>query len=266
MTIQDFCFSWRGQQQGVLFKKDQLLLNPIAIYGPGHQRALLLLHGFSSTPAVFRAMLPQLPGYDAIIAPILPGHADSIAAFSTTTAQEWVSAAELACENLVKNYRFVDVLGLSLGGLLACHLSTRFALNRLYLLAPAIDLHLNLKLTLLAARSLHYLGFRYLRNRAGNLHTADYSELTYRQLPLTAIIEILTLVENFQFQPPSCPTDVFLGRFDEVVDSKKVAARFENLPLANIHWLENSAHILPLDGDIKRILDTICSNSCWRIM
>lgn len=260
MIIQDFCFSWRGQQQGILLKKDQSLLNPIALFRPGHERALLLLHGFSSTPAVFRAMLSQLPAYDAIIAPALPGHADSIAAFSKATAQEWLATAESACQDLVTNYRFVDVLGLSLGGLLACHLSTRFALNRLYLLAPAIDLHLNVKLTLLAARSLHYFGFRYLRNRAGNLHAAHYSELTYRQLPLTAIIEILTLVKNFQFQPPSCPTDVFLGRFDDVVDSKKVAARFENLPLANIHWLENSAHILPLDGDIKTILHRIRSH------
>ncbi len=261
MIIQDFCFLRRGQQQGILLKKDQTLLNPIAIHGQGQERALLLLHGFSSTPAVFRAMLPQLPAYDAIIAPILPGHADSIAAFSKATAQEWLATAVSACQELLTKYRFVDVLGLSLGGLLACHLSSRFALNRLYLLAPAIDLHVHVKLTLLAARSLHYLGFRHLRNRAGNLHTSDYSELTYRQLPLTAIIEILTLVKNFEFQPPSCPTDVFLGRFDEVVDSKKVAARFEHLPLVTTHWLENSAHVLPLDGDINRILDAICSNA-----
>ena len=261
MNIQDFCFTWRGQQQGHLLKKDAHFLKPIDIRGQGREHALLLLHGFSSTPAVFRAMLPELTGYDAVVCPVLPGHADSILSFSKATACEWMSAAELACEALLKEYTFVDVLGLSLGGLLACHLSHRFALNRLYLLAPAIDLRLNLDLSLVAARILTRLGFRRLRNRAGNLHTDHYRELTYRQLPIASIIEILTLVQNFQFMPPDCPTDVFLGCFDEVVDSTKVACRFENIPSAKIHWLENSAHILPLDGDIEIILGCIGGSS-----
>lgn len=257
MNIHDFCFTWQGRQLACLSEQEQSLLNPLAIFNGRHERALLLLHGFSSSPAVFRAMLPQLPAYDAIVCPVLPGHADSIESFAKVKASAWVLAAEQACERLVKDYRLVDVMGLSLGGLLACHLSSRFALNHLYLLAPALDLRLNVPLTLKASQCLRFLGMRYLRNRAGNLHTAQFSELTYRQLPLNAIIEILTLVQQFQFQPPTCPTDVFVGRFDAVVDSPAIAARFAKKSHATVHWLEHSAHILPLDGDIKTIVDSV---------
>lgn len=257
MTIQDFCFTWRGELQAPLSAKDANLLKPIALYHQNQGRALLLLHGFSSTPAVFRAILPKLPAYDAIICPVLPGHADSIESFANAKACDWILAAEQACEALLQHYHWVDVMGLSLGGLLACHLSAKFALNHLYLLAPALDLRLPLNITLFAAQCLKSLGVRLLRNRAGNLQSNQFSELTYRQLPLHAIIEILSLVKHFQFKQPNCPTDVLLGRFDKVVDSKKIAARFKTNSVATIHWLEHSAHILPLDGDIKTILDVM---------
>ena len=54
------------------------------------------------------------------------------------------------------------------------------------------------------------------------------------------------------------PTDLFLGSFDEVVDSEQVAKRFFNAPQCNIHWLQNSAHVLPLDNDVNAIID--CMN------
>ncbi len=234
--------------------EDAPLLAPFDIRGTGDARALLLLHGFSSSPAVFRAMSPAITGYDAVVCPLLPGHADSISGFANITSIEWLAAASEACEALVKHYQAVDVLGFSLGGLLACHLSQRYPLNRLYLLAPSLSLHINVPVTLWGARVLQGLGIRHLRNRAGNLYTTRFAELAYRQQPLTTIIEILTLIKDFHFVPPNCPTDLFLGRFDAVVDSKQVAERFKNQPYVTTHWLEHSAHVLPLDGDIEAIV------------
>ncbi len=253
MNTDDFRYMWRGKQIKSLAHHERDLLTSIEQHGPGDTNALLLLHGFSSSPAVYRELLPVLPPYDAIICPTLPGHGESIQAFSTIKASDWLRTAENACEKLVKNYQKVDVMGLSLGGLLACRLSEIFPLHHLYLLAPALDLHLNIKRSLQLARVLQWLGFQYLRNRAGNLCSELYSELAYRQLPITAIIEILTLIQEFQFTPPSCAIDLFLGCFDQVVDSTRVASRFVKLPQCNIHWLPKSAHVLPLDSDLKSI-------------
>ena len=258
MNIDDFRFMRRGKVIQTLSHQEASVLGPIDIRRPGNDRALLLLHGFSSSPAVFRELLPQLPPYNAIICPTLPGHGESIAAFKAVKACDWLTASEEACLRLMNDYQRVDVMGISLGGLLACHLSQRFALNHLYLLAPALVLQLNIPLALKLAQALNWLSFNTLRNRAGNLCSQTHSELAYRQLPIPTIIEILTLINEFPFKEPQMPTDLFLGSFDEVVDSEQVAKRFFNAPQCNIHWLQNSAHVLPLDNDVNAIID--CMN------
>ena len=254
MNIHDFRWMWQGNIIAPLLHQQANLLGPIDIRGEGRARALLLLHGFASSPAVFRELLPALTMYDAVVCPVLPGHADSIAAFSRAKAGDWLSAAEKACSDLLDDYPSVDVMGLSLGGLLACHLSYRFSLNHLYLLAPALSMHMNVPMNLMFARALHALGFRLLRNCGGGIHIRGREELIYRQLPISTIIQILTLMKDFTFEPPRCATDLFLGRFDAVVDSSCVATCFASLPNVTTHWLEHSAHILPLDGDIEAIV------------
>ena len=260
MNTDDFRYMWRGKHLQTLPLPEARLLSPIDIRGTSKNHALLLLHGFSSSPAVYRELIPSLTMYDAIVCPVLPGHADNLASFSSVKAREWLTAAEASCAHLLRDYKTVDVMGLSLGGLLACHLSNRFALNHLYLLAPSLSLHLKTTPALKLARFLYKLGFRTIRNRAGNLHTSSFSELAYRKLPIAAIIEILDLVNTFEFLPPTCPVDLFLGTFDEVVNSQEVVKLFTGLPNAKVHWLTNSAHVLALDGDIAAIISCIKNN------
>ena len=261
MNTQDFRFIQQGKQISPLLPAQVSMLAPVDVRGQGRDRALLLLHGFSSSPAVFRVMmLDAFTKYDAVVCPVLPGHSESIAAFSTATARDWMATAEAACSALLQEYKVVDVLGFSLGGLLACHLSQRFTLNRLYLLAPALVMKRSVSATLFCARALHFLGFKWLHNRGGNLYTNHYAELTYRQLPIATIIEILTFIKDYSFVPPKCPTDLFLGRYDEVVDSPSVAGLFVDTPNVTTHWLESSAHVLPLDGDIVAIVACIKSH------
>ena len=59
---------------------------------------------------------------------------------------------------------------------------------------------------------------------------------------------------------PNCPTDLFLGSQDKVVNSVKVAEIFKNIVNCKTTWLENSSHVLPLDNDVKKIITTIQEN------
>ncbi|KTD22732.1 lipase [Legionella lansingensis] len=263
MQIDDF----RGMRRGIpvftLNKEDTSILAPIDRRGRQREHALLLLHGFTSTPAVFRAMLPSFSFYDAIICPMLPGHGESIETFAKTKASAWFAVAEQSCERLLREYKHVDVLGLSLGGILACHLGNRFDLNYLYLLAPAFDLNLplpELSNLLKLVKFLNWLGFREIRGLAGDLYTNLHCEIAYRKLPLSSIMELLTLIQQFPFALPKCPTDVFLGCHDKVVASLRVAERFADQPSVTIHWLSNSAHVIPLDGDTESIIGRMKRN------
>jgi carboxylesterase len=255
MDINDFRGMRRGTSLFALSKKDAALLNAIEQRNGRKERALLLLHGFTSTPAVFRTMLPSLVFYDTVICPILPGHAENLEAFANAKAEHWFNTAKQACEALIAEFKHVDVLGLSLGGLLACHLSNCFNIQHLYLLAPALDLYISPERTLKLAKALKWLGFKEIRGQSGDLFTNEQWEIAYRKLPLNAVIEIAKLIKEFSFISPTCPTDVFLGSHDKVVDSKRVAERFANLSNVAIHWLHHSAHVIPLDGDTEIILN-----------
>lgn len=229
--------------------------------GSQRRRALLMLHGFSSSPAVFRNMQPALlAAYDALSCPLLPGHGSNIEHFAGAKAHEWLLAAEAACKTLLHDYEQVDVLGLSLGGLLASHLASRYPLHHAYLLAPALALQIPLALTRSLALVLSHLGFRYLRNQAGNIHIKEHCEISYRKLPLASLAEILSLIQTFQRKSSQCTMDVFLGRYDEVVDSRQVEILFKSEDKAQIHWLNNSAHVLSLDGNVDEILAVILAN------
>lgn len=257
IKLNDFCYMYRGKVTGSVTQKEELLLSPIESKNRQFNKSLLLIHGFSSSPAVYRRMLPQLTMYDTICCPILPGHGESIEAFAKATGQDWLTYISHICEQLCKTHETVDVMGMSLGGVLACHLSNQFELNHLYLLAPALSLKLNIGLCLTTARLLHRIGIPHIPNKGGNLCSDKHPELTYRKLPIHSIIQILSLIRNFNWKIPNCNIDVFLGRFDDVVDSAAVAKHFEGKINTQIHWLNNSAHVLPLDNDLEEIIHCI---------
>jgi carboxylesterase len=256
MNLNDFRYMHQGKQIADLAPKEGELLTSLNQRGAPKKRALLMLHGFASSPAAYRYLIPKLKGYDALVCPILPGHGQSIQAFSQIKGSDWLAEARRIAAELSAEYQQLDVLGLSLGGLLACELSKEFQLNHLYLLAPALKLSMGPHMLKLA-KLLHYLGFSHLRNAAGNIMNLEHAEISYRKLPITTIIEMLQLVHNYQWQAPSCPTDLFLGSEDPVVNSKAVEQLFASVKTANIHWLKHSAHVLPLDNDLKEIVQCI---------
>lgn len=264
MISDNFRYMRRGKQIADLTSEDLKLLQPINLRGKEKKNALLVLHGFSSSPAVYRYLIPNLKNYDAIVCPVLPGHGHSIDAFSQSKASDWLLAAQQACEELFQNYKTVDVLGLSLGGLLACELSKTFAIHHLFLLAPALKLHMNLHLMIPLAKILQSIGFQHLRNTAGNLLSNVDAEIAYRKLPVSAIIEMLSLAHHYKWVAPTCPVDLFLGTYDEVVASKEVEQLFLSLTNVTIHWLTNSAHVLPIDNDYKEIIDCINNRALTR--
>ncbi len=260
MIIEDFKYMWCGKEIKSLQSADVDLLKCVNLYNKPHGKAILLLHGFTSSPAVYREIIPALKDYDAIYCPVLPGHAKSIDEFSKATAEQWLDCSYNAYLSLAANYKKIDVLGLSLGGLLALNVSHKFPVNHLYLLAPALKLNGWITSWLCAAFFCKFIGLKKIKNYGGNLHSDKFQEITYRQLPLDTIIQLLTLIRSYNFKTPTCPTDLFLGRFDEVVDSKAVADLFVNSSKTNVHWLENSAHVLSLDGDYSNIISVLQAN------
>ncbi len=258
--INPYDFSWmnKGWHLETPTHSDLILLQPYeAHHRSERNRALLLLHGFSSSPAVFRKIYTHTLQYDYVVAPCLIGHGSSISNFAKATSREWIIQTQNIMTDLCRDYQHVDVMGLSLGGLLGCHLAKDFPISRLFLLAPALALYTPPKLLLKIARFAKNAGFYSIYNRGGQTFHRKAKELLYRQLPLDVLIEILQFIMDYQHQPWSHPTSLFLGQYDKVVNSERVVSILGNLPNLETHNLSNSGHVLPIEEDYKLILQAL---------
>jgi len=256
-SLQDLAWVWQGIQRRPVSTDEAFLLDPVDIHRGGTKRALLLLHGFASTPAVFRRMLPLLNHYDGVVCPVLPGHAESVARLAEIRAEDWVECARAHCKMLCERYEHVDVLGLSLGGVLACDLSQHFKLHHLYLLSPALYLTFPWNFGKWLAWILLALGIRSVRHQGGNMYGNQGLDISYRRLPMTVMYALFSYLQAFRIQAPHCPLDVFLGWHDGVINGFMVERACRFFPETHIHWLKQSAHVLPLDNDWKKIIEVM---------
>ena len=258
--IKPYDFAWMTQKVHLAIpNQDEMALSQSQIISATKkkQRALLMLHGFSSSAAVFRLMAPKLKHYDHIFMPTLAGHGKSIASFAKARATDWLRDAENAYKALNEQFEYVDILGLSLGGLIACHMIHKYPIRNLFLLAPALALSINLPRLRQIALFCKHLGFKNVMNRGGSTFVPFADELLYRQLPLSVIIELLNFIESYQFKSWDASTYLFLGEHDNVVNSKKVHEILKPLPSLEVTYLENSNHVLPLDGDYEKVIQQI---------
>jgi carboxylesterase len=102
------------------------------------ERALLLLHGSGDTPQTLRYLADRLQGEGFTIrAPLLPGHGRGLRDFAAATADDYARAAGSELDALLAQYRWVGIIGLSMGGALGARLTAeRPDVRALVLLAP----------------------------------------------------------------------------------------------------------------------------------
>ncbi len=105
-------------------------------------RALLCFHGLLSTKADFNTILPKLNTlYDTIACYDLPGHGYNTLKFNTLNIKKFVLEAY---DTLSHTHDEIDVMGYSMGGVIAAYLQSVRRVRRLVLLAPSYR-YLNLK-------------------------------------------------------------------------------------------------------------------------
>lgn len=139
MMLNDLCVKKKNQYIP-LTPAEQELIKPIELLDSRKKIGILLIHGFTSTPAVFRDLVTHFARDYNIIAPVLSGHASTLAAFAHSSGADWFSSVEHAYHKLQNYCEQIYVVGVSLGGVLAVHLAHRYPVAKLMLLAPAFEL------------------------------------------------------------------------------------------------------------------------------
>ncbi len=100
------------------------LVAPFHATVPGSRVAVLVLHGFTGSPASLRPWADDLHrrGY-SVSMPLLPGHGTRWQDLQGTSFQDWYAAAEDAFTKLRTEHDQVFVAGLSMGGTLGLALA-----------------------------------------------------------------------------------------------------------------------------------------------
>ena len=216
----------------------------------------LVLHGFTGNPSSMRALAEELhdAGF-AIEMPLLPGHGTKVEDMIETGWADWSTAAEAAYTALAARVEKVVIVGLSMGGTLACWLASRqpdaagLAVINPYVEVPA-ESFLEILTGVLDA------GFEVTPAIGSDIALPGGVENAYESAPVRPAISLFAGVRELSEQLSNirCPTLIITSRQDHVVPptSSDVLAAEVSGPVERV-WLEKSFHVATLDYDADEI-------------
>jgi len=187
--------------------------------------------------------------------PLLPGHGTTLEDMIPTRWEDWSGAAEAHFQALAARSDHVAVVGLSMGGALACWLGERhphlagIAVVNPLVHAPDAEFRAGIQ-ALVDAGTETFDGIGSDIKKEGGVESA------YAGTPLAAVLSLFAGADDVEAKLADihCPTLVLSSREDHVVESVSgdVVVERASGPVERI-WLEDSYHVATLDNDAPLI-------------
>lgn len=225
---------------------------PSAPRGTGRSRAVLLCHGFTSTPASLRLWAQQLAdrGYHVSV-PRLPGHGTAWQEMNVTEWTDWYHRLEQEYCLLRSRHDVVGLGGLSMGGGLAVRLALEHPeVPALVLVNPSLATYdRTYRLLPLLSRVVPSID-----GVGGDIQRPGKWEQSYDRTPLRAANSMRRMWADVvrRLGDLHTPTLVFRSEVDHVVDDATVEL-LRPLPVVTVRMLRDSWHVATLDHDAERI-------------
>lgn len=220
---------------------------------PGGDRGLLLIHGFTGSPAEMRPAgeFFRRRGY-TVLAPRLAGHGTSPADLARTGWPQWHADAVSGYHLLKGLCPVIDVVGLSMGGLLALKLAAEQPVGKIALINTPIYVH-DRRLPFLPVFRL----FRSYEDKRGQAST----NVSYRVIPLKSLASLVALIKQVEGLLPDIarPALVIQAVNDPTVrpDSADHIYRRLGGEAKRLVWLERSGHVATLDSEHQQVFQYI---------
>ncbi|MGQ0640283.1 MAG: alpha/beta hydrolase [Gemmatimonadaceae bacterium] len=220
----------------------------------GHQRAVLLLHGFGDTPQSLAHLARRLADAGwSVSAPLLPGHGRTLEAFNRSHSHDWITCAQDAFGALAARYSSVVVCGQSMGAALAIELAATQQLAGLALLAPYIAMPRSGRAIARAWPLVEgvYPVLRIRDERSIHDAQAGAQSLAYGYTTPRLVRELRDVMLHARRQLPAIRTATLIvhSREDNRVppeDVLRAAALIEH-PVKSLHWMGGCGHVLTAD-------------------
>ncbi len=226
--------------------------DPVPTADGGRRVGVLLLHGFTGSPASMRPWAAHLAAQGfGVAVPRLPGHGTTWRELNRATWADWQAEAERSLDKLRANADSVVVGGLSMGGGLALRLAADAGreVAGVVLVNAAVTTQ---RKDVLALPVLKHL-VPSLPGIAGDIKKPDVVEHGYRRTPLKAAHSMLTGWRSLRpdLHRVTQPLLVFRSSVDHVVDPSSAALIRATVSSQDVteRVLENSYHVATLDND-----------------
>jgi len=213
--------------------------------------AVLCVHGLTGTPYEVRQPAEALAEAGFYCeGPMLPGHGSDVDELAATPRGAWLDAVVAAHDALAARHARVYVVGLSMGGVLALALAQRRPLAGAVVMAAPLRLPVLIRSTVpLLARVLRSLPKTpaILDDDARARHPGN------DRMPLAAVSQLVRLAREVEagLDRVAAPVQLIYSRRDPTVPAWNAELVLRRLPPGEreLHWLEDSAHVLPVDRE-----------------
>jgi esterase/lipase len=207
----------------------------------------LLLHGFTGGPFELEPLAQELEraGRRCEL-PLLPWNGRQLPETGRVHWSDWVQAAEEEARRLTAVTQPIDLVGFSMGGLLAAYMATRYPVRRLVLLNAAL---------------IYISPGQFAREFAERFREGDRSHLDkMRDTPLQATWQFTRLVKHLKPELPkvTVPTLVVQSGKDQVVHPQ--SARYMCSKLQGpreLIYFPNSNHLICLGPEAPELFRTV---------
>ena len=225
----------------------------------GSNEAILMIHGFTSTPDSFRHLAHRLSkelGWE-IHVPLLPGHGLTYGHLDATSKESYFYFVENEFEILSQRFEKIHLVGLSMGAALCAHLAMKYSskVQSLVLFSPAMYLRkFTDRFLLPIVRFLpHFILKKWLIQKPQGTMTEHFSYHTYSVLAVTEFNRVCNAVKKEFVTDKPC---LIFSPLNDLTIHPKSAQWFldhtRNLK-SKIVPLENSPHVVFLGQDNDRI-------------
>jgi esterase/lipase len=236
------------------------------------QRALLFIHGFGDSPAVFQRMAPALAARGFTCRAMrLPHFATPLESYRQTTAAQWRQAVLAELRALRASHTHVGIVAHSLGAAITldCLAEAGEQADAVVFLAPLVEVsaqHSPLLPPRTWQRVLDYaLVFTDYVSLPVEPDLADRSAAASWKgdvfVPLGVFREMFDLVDRNRLRGPVIrqPLYVALAEHDGVIDNQAAEHLFAACPSQRkqLRYVTGAGHVLPLDRGWESLVDDI---------
>lgn len=224
-----------------------------------NKKAVLLIHGYTGTPDEMRPLGDYLnaAGY-TVRCERLPGHGTNIEDLKSTTASDWFATVRKACEEILEEFDDVYVCGLSMGGLLAIKIAATLPVKKAAFLATPIFLP--------DKRIKFYPILKYFikeipksKKNYGRMMKYNHSYNVLPTKPLGSLFALMKEVKTKLLKKVYVPTIVFQSTIEHTVVPESAQYIYDHVSSTKkeLHWLNNSGHIITLDKERTQVFADI---------